>query len=356
MTLSRYLCREVLIHFVGVLTVVVGIFLAQRLDALLVEAGEGSISLGVAAELLALRTLGSLPSLVPVVLYLAIVLALGRLSRDRELAALASSGISPARVARPMITLGVVVSAAVAWLALEVRPWAATRLDQVEREARIAVDLEGLAPQRFYALDDAAGRVLFAERRAAEPGRALEGVLLHEGSADGDVSLLVSDRAIEERDPLVGDRVLRLLAGRRYDFSPDGGRLDVTDYAEYELRAPLDPETAEGGDKDRPTLELLASAEPGDQAELQWRLAMPVSSLLLVLAALPIGRGDPKSGKYGRLLAALVIYVAYRQALGSAKGLIAMGELPPLPGLWAVHAAFAVLAIALMAWRRRAPG
>jgi lipopolysaccharide export system permease protein len=161
---------------------------------------------------------------------------------------------------------------------------------------------------------------------------------------------------VEERDRARGDRVLRLEGGRRYDFSPDGARLDVTDYAQYELRAPLDAFALDAGRKDRPTDELWASPDPGDQAELQWRLAMPVSAVLLLMLALPIGRGEPRSGKYGRLLLALLLYVAYRQALGTAKGLIAVGELAPLPGLWSVHALLALVAIGLAFWRHHAPG
>src|SRR5690606_29740100 len=238
------------------------VFLAQRLDALLVEAGEGSISLGVAAELLALRTLGSLPSLLPVVLYLAVVLALGRLSRDRELIGLSSCGVSRARVARPILALGAVAALLVGWLALDVRPWAAERLDGVEHRARISVDLEGLAPGRFYPVGDDDDRVLFAERRTRRPNRALQDVFLHEIGEDGRVSILVSERAVDEPDREAGDRVIRLLAGRRYDFSGAADEVSVTDYAEYELRAPLDPAIFERGHKDRELSALLGSSDP----------------------------------------------------------------------------------------------
>jgi lipopolysaccharide export system permease protein len=355
LTLSRYLGREVLLHFLAVLAIVVGIFLVQRLDALLAEAADSELSVGVAARVLTLRTLQSLPSLCPVGLYLAIVLALGRMSRDRELVALSTCGVSAWRIARPVLVFAAVSAVAVAWLALDVRPWAAERLDVVEDEARGAVELGGLAPGRFYPIDEADGRVLFAEGRSKGRDGELTGVFLHEIDERG-VSVLASERAVEQRDEAHGDRLLRLLAGRRYDISLSGETLDVTDYAEYVIRTPLDPEAAERDQKLEKTSALAASDSPADQAELQWRLSMPISTLLLALVAVPLGRADPRRGKYGRLLVALAIYVAYRQLLGTMKGLMSVGEVALLPGLWSVHALLVLLGVALAAWARSRPG
>lgn len=123
------------------------------------------------------------------------------------------------------------------------------------------------------------------------------------------------------------------------------------------------PETAgERRQKARSTLALLRSDAPADIAELQWRLAMPVSALLLVLIALPLSRVDPYRGKYAKLFAAILLYMAYRHLLGAAKDWVAHGTLPPFPGIWGVHAlclagilaGFA--AVPAARWWRRTPG
>jgi lipopolysaccharide export system permease protein len=253
-----------------------------------------------------------------------------------------------------LLVIAVAAALLVGWLALSLRPWAAERLDAVEREARGAVDLEGLAPGRFYPIDDGATRVFFAERRETGAAGGLAGVFLHEIDDRG-VSVLVSERAVEDREAEGGDRILRLLAGRRYDFSADDDDLDVTDYGEYVLRAPAGSDDREN-QKTEDTSELLWSVASADQAELQWRLSMPVSAVLLVLLAIPLGYGDPRAGKYGRLLVALAIYIAYRQLLGTLKGMMIIGELAPFPGLWAVHAALACLAVVLTRVVRARPG
>jgi lipopolysaccharide export system permease protein len=356
LTLSRYLGREVLLHFLAVLTVVVGIFLVQRLDALLAEAADGSLPFGMAARLLALRTLTSLPSLCPVVLFLAVVLTLGRMSRDRELVALSTCGVSGWQVAGPVIAFAALSSVVVGWLAFDVRPWAAERLDTAEHQIAGTVELGGLAPGRFYPIDEADGRVLFAEARSpSAAGGGLAGVFLHE-IGDRGVSVLASERAVEEREDGDGARLLKLLAGRRYDISPEGGDLEVTDYAEYVIRTPLDPETLGRDYKVEKTSDLFGSDSPADQAELQWRLSMPLSTFLLAFVALPLGWADPRAGKYGRLLVALAIYVVYRQLLGTVKGLMTVGEVAIMPGLWGVHTLLAVVALVLAAYARARPG
>jgi lipopolysaccharide export system permease protein len=92
---------------------------------------------------------------------------------------------------------------------------------------------------------------------------------------------------------------------------------------------------------------LWNSGDRRDTAELQWRLAMPASAFLLVLAALPLGRVDPRHGRHGRLVVAMVLYVVYRQLLAAVQSAIEHGSVPAFPGLWAVHAAFLLLALAL---------
>jgi lipopolysaccharide export system permease protein len=145
-------------------------------------------------------------------------------------------------------------------------------------------------------------------------------------------------------------------------MGPNGSVREITRYEELTLRTPMAgvPHDA-GTQRARGTLALWRSGDPRDAAELQWRLAMPVSAVLLVLAAVPLGRIDPRHGRHARLVAALAVYVVYRQLLGAMQTWVEDGTLPPLPGLWAVHLGFLLLVVAWrvpteggpLAWRGR---
>ena len=82
------------------MVIVLGIFLIRRFGSLAADAGEGSLPMSVLMHLLALRTVMALPSLLPVVVYLGVVLGLSRLHRDREMIALRACGVTPLRTAR----------------------------------------------------------------------------------------------------------------------------------------------------------------------------------------------------------------------------------------------------------------
>ena len=121
------------------------------------------------------------------------------------------------------------------------------------------------------------------------------------------------------------------------------------------IRTPLEGSAAETTqDHSLSALELARSSNPEDAAELQWRIASPVSSFLLVLLAIPLSRIT--RGQYTKLFVAIGFYLAYGQLLGMVKKWVANGVWPTLPGTWAVHALCLLTALALLMVPRRADG
>ena len=60
----------------------------------------------------------------PIAVLMAVLIAGGRLSADLEVAALKASGVSPARLLRPVLAVGIIASVFIGWLTLAVNPWA----------------------------------------------------------------------------------------------------------------------------------------------------------------------------------------------------------------------------------------
>lgn len=345
--LFRYTVREVLAHLAGVMAVVLGVFLIRRFGALLDAAADGSLPTAVILHLLGLRTIVALPSLVPVVVYLGVLLALGRLYRDEEMTALAACGVGPGRVRTAMLGLAVVAALVVGGLSFSARPWAAAEFSQVRARALVALDVGSMTPGRFYEIEGEGEQVIFAEGRSATDPRFLEHVFVQQRQGER-LTVLVSERAVEYRDAAGMYRFLRLLNGYRYDLDADRGDYEITRYGEFVVRGPLggvleDQQTEKG----QPNADLLRSNDPGDIAELQWRLAMPVSTILLVALAIPLSRVRPRQGKYGRLFIGILIYVVYRHLLSAAKSWVADGTLAPFPGFWVIHALCLATAMAL---------
>jgi lipopolysaccharide export system permease protein len=349
---TRYIVREIGSHAVAGFLVVVGIFVMTRLSSLLSDAAVGSLPAAVVAKLLGLRTLMALPSLLPAVVYIGVLLGISRLSRDDELTALEACGVSPLRIDLAVLVFAAGAAAAVAVLSFSGRPWAATRFNQVRERAIAQAGLENVTPGFFVATDSEPGshEVLFAESRSRSDPRYLENVFVQRRT-DADLLIFWAQRAIEQRDPAAGVRYLTLLDGTQYDLRSNGEPRAITRFHTFTLRLPLpelEPDLSD--EKTDSVWTLLDSDDLRARAELQWRGAMPVSTMLLALLAVPLARGDLRRGRSVRILVALLLYLAYRTVLGTARQWVADGVLPALPGLWLVHAACLLTALALH-WR-----
>ena len=99
------------------------------------------------------------------------------------------------------------------------------------------------------------------------------------------------------------------------------------------------------------TAALMASRQPEDAAELQMRIAAPVSVLLLALLAVPLAHLRPRQGRYAKIVFGIAVYLVYTNLLALGQGWIGKQVLPAWLGLWWAHAL--MLGGALWLIRRR---
>jgi len=98
----------------------------------------------------------------------------------------------------------------------------------------------------------------------------------------------------------------------------------------------------------QPTAALLASPNPKYQAQLQWRLSMPLMCIVLTAVAVPLARLKPRQGRYARVGLALLIYLVYSNLISLGQAWIARGAIPAALGLWWAHAAVVLLTLAVV--------
>lgn len=81
---------------------------------------------------------------------------------------------------------------------------------------------------------------------------------------------------------------------------------------------------------------LSRSTDPADRAELQWRESRGISTLLMVLLAIPLSRIKPRQGRYTTLLPLTLLFTAIFYGGNICRTLVANGTLPITPGVWLV--------------------
>ena len=104
--LDRYLLREAGASWLAVTFVLLAIMLSTRFARYLAQAAAGELPRELLFKVAALSSLQYLVILIPVSLMLAIMLSLGRLYRDSEIAAMMGCGVGLGALYRPFIVLG----------------------------------------------------------------------------------------------------------------------------------------------------------------------------------------------------------------------------------------------------------
>ncbi len=343
---SRYVFREC----VGTVAVVLGvlflILLSNQLADVLGDAAAGSLPREAVFPILGLTSLSYVTMLAPIGLFIGIMLALARLSRDSEMAALGACGVGPGRLLRPIGLLTVLLAGAMSWLALVETPAASQRIEQIKLDAREALRISAIEPGKF-ASPDSGDTVVYARE---VDGEQLRGVFAQQHVDDDRVVAIVAERGKRVQDPGTALLSFVLYNGTRYEGVPGAANFWVLRFGEHGI-----PLRIERDDDYEPPIEttqtaaLLRSNDPRDAAELQWRISSPLSLLVLGLLAVPLSRSSPREGRYSRVGLGLLLYIIYANMLSIARVWLERGVVPEWIGLWWVHGIAALVALGLLA-------
>jgi len=353
--LDRYILHEVVASWLAVTSVLLVILLTNELARVLGRAADNQYPRAMVLELIGLGALHNLNILVPIGLLLGIVLAFGRLYHDSEMAAALACGAGVARIYVPVAGLALVVSAFLAWLSLDVAPQAMARVLSLRSVALRAGQFAPIAPGRFQMFGGPQGAVVYAQ--GENPDGTLSNVFV-ERSRAGVVAIALAGKARHTVSADGRTVTITLYDGERFDGVPGSAQFRITRFAEHAVPVQVPPPVDSVTDLDAaPTRELMDSPDLHKQAELQWRMAWPVMSLVLALVAVPLSRLRPRQGRLGRVWIAALLYLVYFNLVSAGKIWIERGSLPQALGLWWTHAAIiavALLVILIPGWVARA--
>ncbi|MGI9219857.1 MAG: LPS export ABC transporter permease LptF [Woeseiaceae bacterium] len=347
--LDRYIFREIASTWLGVTVVLLLILLTNQFARVLGEVAKGKLPKDAAFDVIGLSAAQYLTILIPIGLFLAIMLALGRLYRDSELPAMMACRVGPSGIYRPLFWLLLPLSLAVAWLSIELGPSALHAIERVGAEARREADLASIEPGRFVSIgpDDA---VVYGER-ISDDG-LMENVFLQRRLEGGSLEIVVArlGEQVESDDPDI--RFLVLHEGRRYEGIPGTTEFRVVEFLEHGIPYRLPSLTpADPRPRAMPFQTLLQSNDLNHIAEMQWRIGVPLATIILAILAVPLSRTQPRAGRYGRIAIGLLVFIIYLNMLSAAKAWIEQGTLSPALGLWWVHAGVFLFAMLLLAYQ-----
>ncbi|MBS0290724.1 MAG: LPS export ABC transporter permease LptF [Proteobacteria bacterium] len=350
MLIRRYLFREITHTFFAVILVVLLIAISNRFIRLVAQAASGSISPNVLFEVILFQIPELLAFLLPVAMFLAILLCYSRFFAENEIPVMLACGISWQRLMTICVGAGLMVMIIAGALTCFWAPKSAQYREQLLHKEGPLLLAQTLAPGRFHLFHQ--DRLVFYVSELNDNRTELTRIFIAEHpskQSEDDWSLISAAKGKIYTDQN-GLTYFMLMDGQRYQGTPGKRDYSIVQFESYQqLLEVKKPQEGLFFHRTMPTKMLIDNPTPGNMAELQWRLSIPLAAPLLALLALPLSRVAPRSGRFGRLFVAIIVCILYFNLLTLCKRAIASGTLSPWIGVWWVHLLLLLFALIYLA-------
>ncbi|MFC5740096.1 LPS export ABC transporter permease LptF [Dyella tabacisoli] len=352
--LDRYFLRELAQTVAATVIVLVAISAGTTFAQVLKQVANGSFPASVMFQVLGLNMLDGLSTVVLLGGFLGVLLSLGRMYRESEMHVLASSGMGPGGLLRPMAILAAALALLVGTVSMWLGPWSARTSEALVATANRSVIAAGLDAGRFTELPGKGG-IIFVNS------------LSRDGTVLGN-TFIATDRAGKD-----GVHHLKLITGKNgqlYQESDGNGRfLSLNDGWQYEIPLGADnwrkmqyerndtslSNVQSDNSEDDPAhiLDTIALAQvdsPEARAEFAWRTIAPAMMVVLLMLALPLSKQTPREPRFGRLLLAVLAFYLYYLLLALCRSRLIKGQWHHATPMWVIS----LLVLAIAGWMFRA--
>jgi lipopolysaccharide export system permease protein len=371
--IDRHLVRQFAIPSFVVSAILATIFVGYSLSRFLTHSDGGLLNSAEIMQLTLLKVLIAMEVLLPIGLFFGLILGLGKLHSDSEIAALQASGVSEYSIVRPVLMLAIPVALVVAILSIYGRPWAYTQTYAMLAVAEASSDIDRIKPGQFYLTrsappststagedsytygsQEATVEDLVEEERAVfiekiSPKQVLDQVFIRTRTGD-EIEVIAAESGLLIERPSAQFHTLELDNARIFKRVEDGPDLVAT-IQQFTIRVKNEqPQAPEYKAKAETSAKLKTSTHPEDQSEYQWRYSTAIATVLFALLAVPLSRSKPRQGRYAKLLLAFTIYAAYYNLIEVGRTWVEQQRTSSL--WWAPLLLGVVVAVAYLPWYR----
>lgn len=362
--IDRYVAREVALPFL--LALVVFTFILQIPPVM--QVAERLIAKGVDSQTIARIMLTLLPQAlgitIPMALLVGLLVALGRLSGDREAVALQACGVSLYRLVVPVFMVAAVAWLATSWILMAAMP----RANQTYRELVyniVAARAENEVKPRVF-FEDFPNLILYV-RDIPPDGHGWNKVFLADTRQANQTQIFVASQG-----QLILDRVqqrvdLVLRGGSRHVAhanTPD--KYEVQSFSEMTIG--LDPTTVFPRSGIQPGVNEMTIAELRTEASrrvgmglsphnelmaIQKKFSIPVACFVFALLGLGLGVTSRKDGKQSSFVVAIAVIFAYYILMYSGESMAKAQWISPASAMWLPNLVLGLAGLTLLSWRAR---
>lgn len=342
----------------AVFTALFTITITVMLIKILGQAAGGKVASSDVILLIGLAALKYLPIILILTGFVSVLLVVARSCQDMEMVVWFASGLSLSKWVRPVLTFALPWVFCTALLSFVLTPWANRVGAEVTERFEKREDVALIAPGKFRE-SSSANRIFFVEGKSGDAMK-VQNVFVNTWQ-NGHINVIVAKQGFTEINA-DGDKFLVMQKGRRYESLPgQSGQSDpptqpdfqMMDFERYAVLLAR-PALALVGDKSAHSLStqaLLANPNKLNQAELLWRISLPLMCLMLMLFAIPLGFVHPRVGRSMNLIIALLLYISYSNITSILQVSVTQGRLSFAWACWPIHFIMLGMTVTLFLWR-----
>ncbi len=350
MIIFRYLVKEVYGTLLATTGVLLLVLISNQFIHYLTQAAAGVVPVHTVMQMMSLQVPLLLGLLLPLGLFLGILMAYGRLYVDREMTVLSACGMSKAKLIGMTMIFSAAVSVVVAVLMLIVEPEVESYKRKVLTDAAASSPLERIFSGQFTTLESAK-LVLYVNDLSRNHKQLQNVFVVQQPDAPGKPwNAMMATSAKQMIDPNTRDRFIVFNNGYRYTGIPGQNEFQTVKYDAYGVRIEQNavPEDKRIETMSTQSLWQQRHGHPRLQAELQWRVSLPLSVFILALLAIPLSQVHPRQGRYAQLVPAFLLYIIYADLMFMGQAWLQKGKVSSGIGMWWIHALMLFIAVLLL--------
>ena len=307
------------------------------------DAASGQMTLSNAVTMVGIILPGYLALLIPICFFLATVLVLGKLFEDSELLVLFACGLSWRQITWFITQLGVVLAIIVAIISLYIMPVMSFHQDNLEQISKQKANALSLVETgRFISLRDGQ-EVIYIGQSDAHKNTSQDIFIYRQLGKEQQVVLAPKGYMEQAAN---GHQSLVLEHGLVYQGHIDKINWQLVHFKQYKAHV-IQPEVISVNTdlSAKTTWSLLQHTDSQKQAEFQWRMSLPIATIVVGLLGVAICYVGPRRGRYTKLFNALLIFIIYFNLVAVGRSWVAHDVLPSWLGIWMIHLGFTIVAL-----------
>lgn len=359
--LTRYTLKEIVSHSLVGLLVFTFVIYVPRIGQLLELVARRNLSPATVALLFLAPVPGILVLTIPMAVLVGVLLGLSRLAADGEVIAARAVGIGITRFAGPVIAYAVVGWVAASAMSLYLAPRSNFALSQKGAQIRNSQAAYEIQPRVF--IEQYPGLLMYIQDITHERWR---NVFVADTQGPGDPKVTLAESGTLVNDPRAGSLVLHLDNGATHETDrQDSERYSVATFQQTDIPLPAPhsdtPSALLRSVALQPFAALVELARHASnapdrlaaQVEINYRLALPVASVVLALVGIPLGLVSRKGGKAVGIMVTIILVFAYYILMATGLSFAKQGRISPVIGLWVANVVFAAAGILMLVRLRK---